>query len=212
MTEEVQEALTIRGLQDDFGTPLRKFTGRLDSYGVEQGKPAMLNFTELEVIASIEPYPFPSGVIEIWPSTRVKSKRGVFGTSLGKFIQPHEDLRDCIGKVIGMEMTEGHMLPKKDDESGEWKNVPMSAWEVFSVDGMQLAADGSAPAAKTPAERAMELLDGAGLGEFNQKAMADTVIRDDPTLLQQIVGKTFAQSLLDAGVFTKDQDDVYHRV
>lgn len=209
---EGQDVLTIRGLQEGFDTPLRKFTGTLDSYGIEDNRPAELNFTNITVIESVEPYPFPSAVVSIWPSTKVKSKWGVFGVALGKFIQPHEDLRDCCGKVFGMMFTPGHMLPTKNEETGEWKDLPKECWEVYSLDGAEVSADGTAPAAVSPAEKAMQLLDGKNLQTFNQAAMADTVVRADPEILGQIVGKTFVQSLLDAGLFTMDGEGTYHKV
>lgn len=212
MTTEdtAQDVLSIRGLQEAFGTPIKKFKGTLESYGVEPDKPAKLNFTDIEIIHSTEPYPYPTCVIEIWPNNKVKSTWGVFGTSLAQLIQPEQDLRDQVGKRFGMEFTSGHMMSRKNKESGEWEEKDIPAWEVFELNGVTAGEPGAAPISAF--DRAVSLLQGKAIGDFNKAAMADELVRNDADLLAAIVGKTFASGLVDTGVFTKDTDDVFHKV
>ena len=210
MVEEGQDLLTIRGLQEDFGTPIKKFKGTLVGYTLEPEKPAKLNFDNVEIIESTEPYPYPTCTIEIWPSNRIKSNWGIFGVSLGKLIPPEQDLKDCINKRFGMEFTGGHMLRRKNKETEEWGEVPVSAWEVYEVDGVTAGEPGAAPVSAR--DRAKALLDGKTIGDFNKAAMADDAVRNDQELLASIVAKTFTAELVDSGEFIKDGDDIYRKV
>lgn len=88
--------VTVRNLIDsDLGTPLRKFTGILDSkptedkqYGdASKGEKVRtttyvhLNFKDVEPIDTTEPYNFPTATITLGLSNRTKSKYGIFGKS-----------------------------------------------------------------------------------------------------------------------------------
>ena len=211
--EQVRDMLSIRGLTDsDFKqSPLREFKGVLDSYGLEEKKPVSMNFREMEVIDSIEPYPFPTGVIDIWASPKIKSVWGVFGVSLAKLIPEGSDLKDCINGNFHMKMTPGHMLPKKikDEATGieEWKDVAKECWEVISFNGV--TADG---VGKSPTDTATDLLDGKTLMNFNLDALQNEIIRGDNELLSAIVSKAFADGLVAAGKFTIDPEGIYHKV
>ncbi len=209
MVEEGQDLLSIRGLQEDFGTPIKEFKGVLVGYTLEPDKPAKLNFDQVEIIESSEPYPYPTCTIEIWPSNRVKSNWGIFGTSLGKIIPADQDLRDCISKVFWMKFTPGHMLRRKNKETEEWGDVAVNAWEVIEAGG---AGGGATSGAQgmTAIDKAKALLDGKNVVDFNKAAMADDLVRSDPELLKSIVAKTFVAELVDSGSFTKDGDDVFH--
>ena len=211
--EQVRDMLSIRGLLDnDFKqTPLREFKGVLDSYGVEEKKPCALNFRDMEVIDSLEPYPFPTGVIEIWPSAKIKSQWGIFGVSLGAIIPEGHDLKDCINSTFHMKMTPGHLLPRKvkDEATGveEWKDVPKECWEVISLDGVNVDGAGA-----SPQEVAMGILDGNTLMSFNLDALQNDVVRSDPALLSAIINKEFAATAVAKCQFTLDPGGVYHKV
>ena len=93
--------VTVRNLIDgDLGTPLRKFTGILDSKPTEDrsfGDAAkgekvrtttyvQLNFKDVEPIETVEPYNFPTATISMGISNRKKSKYGVFGESVANIL------------------------------------------------------------------------------------------------------------------------------
>jgi len=92
---------SVRNLiESDLGTPLRKFTGILDSmpteaksYGdaskgekVRETTYIKLNMKDLEIIDTVEPYNFPIVSIQIGISNKKKSKFGVFGVSVSDIL------------------------------------------------------------------------------------------------------------------------------
>ena len=95
MTEDL---ITTRGLTEgEAATPLRKFYGILDSYSPEEryGKTSVvMNFKDVEVIESTEPYPFPIAVIPIKLSNRKNSAWGVFSESLNAIIPEDQDIKE----------------------------------------------------------------------------------------------------------------------
>lgn len=191
------------------------------------------NFSDLEVLETTEPYHFPVYQIQMTESNRKKSRYGVFGESLNaildsqyteeqldpanpNFIKPSDrmDLKDCIGKRWGMVMADGEdgrpeppML--YDGRAAQDKETP--TWTVYEIEGVGVASGGVS--AKDLAEA---LLNGKTLAEFNKEALANPIIRNDTALLQAIsmpvtAAGSFANALVKAGRFTKDDKGVYHR-
>ncbi len=253
MAEE--KAPSIRGLIDSDIGPLRRFTGVLasmpeDTQKYQEGTPeertstrVSLNFKELEVIESIEPYHFPIYTVNLTESNRKKSKYGVFGVSLAavldmqyseeqkdptspEYVKPQDrmDLKDCIGKRMGLVMADGedgrpatHELfdgRAKDETHPRGQDVPTSTWEVYMVEGIGTAEE----SAFTPIGKAMSLLDGTTLTGFSQAAMADDLIRTDVELLQAIgmpvsAKTSFVNTMIASKKFTKDaKTGIYTRV
>jgi len=213
--ETTRDPLSIRGLQDAFGTPLKEFIGRLDSLVVEPERPVHFNFTEVDVIKSDEAYPFSTAVIDIPSSTRKQSKWGVFGTSLAEFLLPAEDLNSCVSRVLHMKMTEGHLLPNPTDEvdgagikiGTKWANVPKPAWEVIGLDG---ASAGNA--AMTPADLAASILNGKRIQDFNGEALKNDTIRLDQALFSSIISGEFIKGLIATGKFAVDGEGIHHQM
>lgn len=214
---EQQTQVSTRNLVDsDFGTPLRKFYGTLESFFPEpavgyEGTRVNLNFSNVEVLQSIEPYHFPTAVINIGLSNKKKSKWGYFGSSLNKLIPDTEDLKDQLKRRIGMVFCDGlegrpEQLPiYSRDAKAE---VPQPCWTVFEVEGK---VAGAGPV-KTTAERAKELLNGRTRAEFNKVAYADPIIRADPTFQRTITDKSFINAMLQLGEFVEDENGIFNRV
>lgn len=138
------------------------------------------------------------------------------------YVKPGDrmDIGDCLGKRFGLVMTDGEEgRPAAPDlfdgraNDGKGGDVPTPTWTVYSVEGIGVAeGQGS-----TPQSRAEDLLDGKALADFNSAALADPVIRTDAALLQAISApvsapNSFANVLVAAGKFTKDAQEVYHKV
>ncbi len=217
------------------------------SYGEgEQKRTSMqisLNFKDLEVIEAVEPYHFPIFTITLSESNRKKSKYGVFGVSLAEildmqytddqkdptspnYVRPGDrmDLPDCIGKRIGMVLCDGEEgRPAKvdlfdgrakDEAHPKGQDVPTAVWKCYMIEGIG-SADGSAGV--TPIEKAMQLLNGKTLAEFNKLAMQNDLIRSDVALLQSIgmapsAANSFANTMVSSKQFTKSKEGVFTRV
>lgn len=237
---------SVRGLiESDIG-PLRRFYGVLDSCPQEEKKydegtpnerkstQISLNFKDLEVVESVEPYNFPIYTVQFTLSNRKKSKYGVFGVSLAnildlglteaqkdptspEYVKPTDrpDLADCIGKRMGLVMADGedgrpaqHDLfdgRAKDETHPKGQDVPTSSWECFFVEGYgSTEGDG-----KSPLDAAMDLLDGKTAAQFNAAALESEVIRQDADLMSSIglpisSPKNFMTSMVNSKTFKKD--------
>ena len=201
-----------------------------------------LNYKQLEVIEAIEPYQFPITTIVLTLSNRKKSKYGVFGMSLAEildqqyseaqrdpsspeYVKPsdRQDLKDCIEKRMGLVLADGedgrpdkHMLYDGraiDETHPKGQDVPTAVWEVYMVEGVGVRGEEGI----NPTDKAMELLDGKALKDFNAAAMADDLIRGDIDLLQSIgmppsAENSFTNVMVSSGQFTKDDQDIFHKV
>jgi len=208
MTQE--SLVSVRGLKDsEFGTPLRDISGILDSYYPEErkfGTVVVLNLKELEVRHSVEPYNFPIAQIAIKLSNTKNSAWGVFGESLASFLADDEDIKNCVGKRIGMRMEEGHKYGV-DKDTG--KDMLGSPWKVYEVEGAPSGAPGQP--VESAADRALSLLIGKTRADFNKAAYADPLIRKDVALQKAITDKSFINSQLQLGTVTEDENGVFQK-
>jgi len=206
MPSEVQN-VSVRNLVDlEAGTPLRKFEGDLDSYYPEErtfGTFVVLNFKNVKVEKSVEPYNFPIATISIKLSNKKNSGWGIFGESLAALLPEGQDIKDTLGMRYGLEMEEGHIYGQ-DRTTGD--NMVGNPWKVYKLGGAIAGA-----AATTAIAEAKKLLDGKTRAEFNQLAYANPVIRQDPAFQRSITDKSFINSMLQLGEFTEDGDGVFHK-
>ena len=213
---DLADQISIRGLKD-FGTPLREFTGVLDTYNTEldtkwadpaKGKEGttrvILSFKDLKVLKSTEPYNFPVAQITINYSERKSSTWGVFSESLAKCIADTEDLKDQKGREFHLELTPGHKFGK-DRQTGA--DIVRDCWEVKAVKGAGVAAG-----QKSATATALELLDNKTEAEFNQVVFQNAVVKQDSGLFGAILNRTFLPTMLESGKVTRDGDNRYHVV
>lgn len=245
-----QKPITTRNLIESGLGPLRRFTGLFVSMPTQEqtygeGEEARvstrinLNYGDIDVLESVEPYHFPTVTISISQSNKKKSRWGVFGESFNvvvdqqysaeqlnqdspKYIPPKDrmDIEKCIGKRKGLVMADGEegrpqppiLWNGRAGEDGKGADVPTPTWTVYMVEGI-----GTVGAGQNPIDLAMDMLDGSTLAEFNAKAMGSPVIREDVELLQAIsqppsAPGSFANALVTAGKFAKDDQETYHKV
>ncbi len=209
-----------------------------------------LNFKDLDVKEAVEPYHFPTNTIIIGLSNRKKSRWGVLseGTPTDRtmgfnnvadlqyskeqldqdnanYVKPADrmDMKDCIGKRLGMVLTDGeesrpgpmdlYDARATDESHPKGMDVPTPAWTVYEIEGIGAAGAG-AGGARALAEG---MLDGKALNDFNPIAIAHPAIRADVALLAEIgippsAPNSFANLLVAADKFTKDEQEVYHKV
>lgn len=204
---------SVRGLKDSsFGSPLTHFKGKFHSYATSLSQfkdkkgnskvNVILNFSEVDVKASREPYNFPTAQIEIPYSEYNKSRWGQWGNSLAKFLSDGEDVAQAVGRTLEMKVTDGHDLGQKDEVTKA--KVLSSCWEVIGIEGAGVKVD--------PMTRLMELIEGKSTQEFNQLALADTSIRADQTIVAGLINNTLLSSLETKGQIKKDDKGIWHKV
>ncbi len=221
----------VTGILDSMPTEPQTFG---QGEGAKHSTRITVNMKELEVIETTEPYHFPIFTFQMTLSNRKKSRWGVFGGSAiaiidtqyieeqldqanPNFLKPSDrmDIKDCIGKRLGMVVADGEdgrpEPPMLYDGRAEM-DKPTPTWTVYEIEGIG-SAGGQGVSAK---DLAMALLDGKTLTEFNKDALANSIIRNDTGLLQSIsmpatAAGSFANALVKANLFTKDEQGVYHK-
>jgi hypothetical protein len=204
--------VSFRGLTDSgFDSPLRDFRGTFDSWAVKEDTRfdrtrvvVQLNFKDVEVLESVEPWEFPIATIEIGHSNRKRSRWGVLAESALKFI-PDGDIGDLVGHTLRMKVTPGHML--YDGRQG--KEVPTEAWEIIEIDGRGSGKSAQVTIKRTPEQAALQILHGKTLAEFNQQVLRDPDVRTDSNLLLSIINNTWVQSQIAAGNVTVDSSGIH---
>lgn len=213
----IKDMLKFRGLQKSGPqTPLRKFWGTLEDYDAsydERYKRTMvtLKYIDVEVLESTEPYIFPIAQISVKYSDRERSSWGVLADSGLRFLKENEEFKDLKGKR--MLMTIGPENFGTNRETGE--AIEADCWHIEAVEGVIPAgppSSGGATAAPMDAtERALELLDGKTESEFNQVIFADPIVKQDNTLQQSILSRTFLPAMEAADRATKDENQIWHK-
>jgi hypothetical protein len=92
-------------------------------------------------------------------------------------------------------------------------DMPTPCWMVYLVEGIGTTEAGIA----SGKEVAMSLLDNSTLDSFNTQALANPTIRGDGALLASIsmppgAPNNFVNTMLQSGQFTKDEQNIYHKV
>ena len=193
---------------------------------------------DLEVFESTEPYPFPIAQVAIMHSNRDKSIMGVLGMSIDKLINagigeniPQEQAKNfgfIISKLQEWRVTSGHMMWDGSADSGspdkKGAEVPREAWEVVWIDGVggtphsgiaTPTATGKAPptvGSITPTQQALNLLDGKTQQAWNNVVFQDPLIKGSPELIGSIIQGQFISGMEAAGMVTKDNNGIYHKV
>jgi len=205
-----EELVSIRGLIEGFQRiPVREFIGKLESFPTElvtRFTPAKtyvnLNYSDIEVIETIEPYPFPIVQISIPLNKRRVSSWTLIADSIAKFIPENQDITNTVGMMYHMKITPGHMMWNRD----EGKATPREAWEVIGIAGESM--DAGVPVDATA--RALELLNDKVEEEWNQLVFQDPVVKADSKLIDTILHRQFLPEMKAAGRATNDTNGVWH--
>jgi len=213
-TENLKNQVDIGAgqLQEGFQHPLVEFKGTLQDYVPEtvdqEGRKSRirvnLQFGDVEAIRTREPYPFPIATLPINFSNQKNSGWGVFSESVAVLLSEDQDIKDCVGKMMHLDMEEGHVYGQ-DRNTGE--DLVGNPWKVVELEGVVAGKAGVAiPTAK---DRAKELLVGKTRAEFNKAAYADPIIRKDTSLQRAITDKSFITSLVQLGEVEEDENGVF---
>lgn len=195
-----------------------------------------VNCGQLEVVEAIEPYHFPVFQFQVTESNKKKSRYGVLSTSFNEvadsqytpeqldpsnpaFIKDTDRMswKDVIGKTrVGFVLADGENgrpEPAMLYDGRAQEDRPTWVWMVYSIEGVGVAG-GQGVDATALAE---SLLDGKTLADFNKEALGNDIIKGNSALLQSIAlpptaPGNFANALVTAGKFSKDDAGVYHKV
>lgn len=169
----------------------------------------VFKFKDVDPIASITPYPFPTAELVISHSTKVETRWAALGDSIKRLLGPEEgaDAENLAGKMQEWKMIPSPRRRPVDPNNfrGAWETVEEDCWQVVAIEG-------ATEAAEDLAEYILNLVDGKTDTQFNQVALADPRVTADPKTVTTITDRTLLPALVEAKKLTRDAEGVYHKV
>ncbi len=202
--------LSFQNLQDGYQeTPLIDFKGNLQSYDPQPpdqfgNTRVVFSFIGVEVIESIEPYPFPIATIRIKYSNKKNSQWGILAASAKKVLGDEADVPNLVGKDQRWRTREHSYGTNRQGEE-----MTGMVWDVLEVEGVG-STGADAPATVPAITRVLELLDGKTLPQFHQVVFADPVVKADSQLMASVMGNTLIPTLVESGQVSLDDNGIYH--
>lgn len=210
-------------------TPLRRFRGVLDSAKLDQrtsndGRAyavALFNFKDVEVIESVEPYPFPIAVIGISYKPPKKSRGGTkwdaWAGSLRKLSPSNPDPDVLVGKVQEWAQVEHPLRSALTDDEGNpvmdgnnkqlWGDVATLCWTIASVEGLGSVAEKD----KDFDVFLVDLADGKTEPQFYEAALTNSQVTARPNIVQAITDRKLLVTLTEMGKLTRDAEGILHK-
>lgn len=211
-------------------TPLRHFKGILDELKLDQrvandGRTyavALFNFTNLEVLESTEPFPFPIAQIGISYKPPAKSRGGTkweaFAASLRKLMPTNPDPDNLKGKAqewkqlerpLRSALTDEEGMPVKDGNDKQiWGEVPTLCWTVVSVEGIGSVEEKGAELN----DFLIDLADGKTDAKFHEAALTHSKVTGNSDMVQQLVDRKWLPVVMEMGKLTRDAEGILHKV
>ncbi len=214
-------------------TPLRHFKGTLspdlkldEERETKDGsrRYVVLNFQflDVEVLESVEPYPFPIATITVGYAPP-KLSRGstafeVLAGSLRKLMPDNPDINLLKGKRQEWKMEERRLRRGLTDEEGQpimdgnnkqiWGDVPVLCWAVVAIDGLGSVAEKDADFNVF----LVKLADGKTEPKFYEDALTNAEVTARPNIVEAIVGRKLLSTLTEMGLITRDAEGILHKV
>ncbi len=225
------------------GNPLIHFKGVLKEYkpiagaaGGRQWTNIEFNFTDVDVLESLDPYLFPIATLTVKytkPGDKGKPGQGnkweVLAASLRKLLGNNADIRKLVGKAQEWHLLPGILrLPLTDDEGNqvmmenddgtpvigddglprqEWGDVAQGCWQLVALEGV-----GSVEEVDTEfMGHLCGLAEGKDERAFYEAAFCDPQVTAKPDVVQAITDRKLLQTLLDAGRLTRGSDGILHK-
>ena len=221
----VEDLVSVRGLKDsDFDNPLRKFKGNFAGYETApatgyEGTRVQLNFNEIEVLETTEPYNFPITTVNVGQSNKHKSRWGYLADSLAALLADDEDIKDAIGRQMTLVFCDnqdgrpaGKPIWNKEADPAEFpdKMVPTAVWIVTEMEGANAGgSDASSSGAQSAADWAEENIIGKTRADFNKWFFADAKCRKDTALQRTVTDKSFLNGLTQLGRIVENADGIF---
>ena len=214
----------------DSRTPLIRFKGVLKQYQGEVRHDdtrnrdfhmVVFDFTDVEVLETSEPYPFPIAKIEISFSDRADTRWAAFTKSFRSTCGSQGGSLDpLVGKK--QEWHQGPCLlrqPVMDEEGNpveekgrpKWANQPSTSWQVVSVEGFANAANNG-----KFNDILLDLINGKTEEEFTQALFNQSELKAYGTEFTDTVNRQIKRELLPmlevAGLIKKSTEGVWSKV
>ncbi len=215
--------MSVQLSTDSPGNPLQEFKGTLKGIRQEeytsQGENAKtrlrvhFDFIDVEVIKSLEPYPFPITTISVgyadpkasnsetnrWAHLSKTLRKGTQGAC-----QPSEVLDFIVGKSQVWALA---TLPLRlPDDDGNWADRDTECWTLKSIDGVDQDSD------EDIMGYLADLADGKDDAGFNEALFKDTKVKTHPKIIESATDRSLLPALEAAKLVTRDDDGVWHKV
>ena len=212
-------------------TPLRHFKGTLapdeelsERRTTKDGSRSyvVLNFKfkDLEVIESVEPFPFPIAQITVGYAPPETSRGGTkfeaLASSLRKLMPDNPDINLLKGKHQEWKMEEKSLRRGLTDEEGNpimdgnqkqiWGQVPTLCWTVVAIDGLGSVEDADAEFNKF----LVEMADGKTETQFYEAALTNSKVSARPNIVNAITDRKLLDTLKEMGLIERDAEGVMH--
>lgn len=136
----------------DNRSPLVRFRGVLKEYKTEQNQATenrrastriVFNFTDVEVIESTDPYPFPIATISLTYSERADTIWDAWRKSVVKLV-PSRDINELVGKQQEWHFTTAKVRRQNTEKEGSpWEVMDADAWQIVALEGVSAAGAGA---------------------------------------------------------------------
>lgn len=213
-------------------TPLRHFKGtlspdqRLDEEretkdGSRRYVVLNFNFSDVEVLESVEPYAFPIAVITVGYAPPKVSRGGTafeaLAGSLRKLMPENPDINNLKGKRQEWKMEERMLRRGLIDEEGQprvdgnnnqiWGDVAVLCWTVVSIDGVGSTEEKDAEFNAF----LVELADGKTEPQFYEVALMDQRVNARPNITDALVNRKLLVTLIEMKLLHRDAEGILHK-
>ena len=214
----------------DGQSPLRRFKGVLNQvieenidnsqYGRANTIRAKFDFTDVEVLESVEPYTHPIATLRISPSKNSNTSWAVFTESVRKATGLQGgSLNPVIGKMQEWHYGPCSIRQQVRDDSGtvvqeggreKWAVQPGNAWQVVSVEGFANAANDD-----KFNDVLLDLINGKTEEEFSQALFNQSELKsysEFTATVNRQLKRELLPMLADAGLIKKNTEGVWSKV
>jgi len=212
---------------DNQQTPLIKFRGVLKNYEVNTGVSTfagregqeftriVFNFTDIEVLESLEPYAFPIAVISLPYSERSETRWAALAKSF-RNVLPQPDIDLLVGKKQEWHFTKGNNTRQQVDETAAdgttarvWKSLPTDAWQLTWIEGA-----GSVNGANLM-DSIVVAADGKSNEQFYQWLYGDPTVKQMAGYNDAVTAasnRELLETLQTGGKLSRDAEGIWHKV
>ena len=209
-------------------SPLLRFKGVLANYKPDervsqqdQSKYMVIlfNFTDVEVLDSTEPYPFPIAVIKIGykppKDSRGGTKWDAWAGSLRKLTP--EGIDSLVGKkqewqvlptLIRSPLVNDDGSPQVDGNNRPiWGDLNQGCWKVVAVDGLGSVAEKDEDFNLF----LVELADGKTEQQFYEGALTNSRVTERGNIVEAITSRKLLDTLKEMNLLTRDAEGILHK-